>query len=71
VRALADFRDFGFNAHLARRLSLTNLNIRRSGRPVAFWKLFKVSGPWAQRRRRSARAAIATARFILAVVTKI
>jgi len=40
-------------------------------RPVAFWKLFEVSGQWAQRRRLSARAAIVTARFILAGVTKI
>jgi hypothetical protein len=37
---------------------------------VAIRKLLKVSGPWAQRRRRSARAAIVTARFILAGVTK-
>jgi len=38
---------------------------------VALWQLFEVSGPWAQRRRRSARAAIVTTRFILAGVTKI
>jgi len=38
---------------------------------LAVQQLSQVTGPWARRRRRSARAAIATARFILAVVTKI
>jgi len=34
-------------------------------------QVFEVSGQWAQRRRRRARAAIVTARFILAGVAKI
>ena len=70
MRAEDDFSDSGFSAHWARRLNLTILSIRGPVRSVAFWKLFEVSGQLAQRRRRSARAAIVTARFILAGVTK-
>ena len=48
----------------------TLLNIRRAGRQQAVQQLSKVTGLWAQRRRRSAPAAIVTARFLLAGVTE-
>jgi len=63
VRALARIAKIGQSAHQARRLLLINLNIRGPGRPVAQLQVFEVSGPWAQRRRRSSRALIVAALF--------
>jgi hypothetical protein len=63
VRAVARIAKIGQSAHWARRLRLTIINIRGAGRPVPLWRLFEVSGPWAQRRWRSSRACIVAALF--------
>jgi hypothetical protein len=59
------------SAHWARRLLLTNINIWGDGRQLAQYQLSKFTGPWAQRRRRSARTADGTACLPLAEFTLI